>query len=668
MLVPASLSQRAAAAAVVVEARVAGQQAVADARGNIFTLSELEVYKVFAGQLPAAGVRLAEPGGTLGLRREEVTGTAELSVGQQGVFFLEPNPAGPDRQAYRLVAGPQGFVRYEAGSLTAAEPFARYRSIEEELYPAVERSTGQRLRQVKTNAQLEAVASAAKATAARGNAPIISAFLPATISAGTGSVLTITGSGFGTQGGSSKVEFLNADQGGQSYVAANAVDYVLWSDTQIQVRVPSKATGGGAGSGVFRVTDANGLTASSPAALSVVYSYSNIGTPAVRARLVNDDAQGGYTLQYDANFAANTAARGAFERALTTWKGTTRLNLRVGATASTSTVADDEVNIVRFDTGSELPANVLGRTTSRYRGCITGGVTYWSVVEMDYIFSNTTNWNFAAAAPASGQYDFESVALHEQGHAHQLGHIIRPGAVMHYAIANGQQSRTLSLESDVAAGLAVIDFSLNSTNPCGASLLQLLPSTVLPVELLSFAGRYEPALPGVQLRWETASEQRSAYFAVEASDDPTTAGRWREVARVAAAGQSTVRRQYTATDARALAAAQVRYYRLRQVDIDGPEHFSEPVAVSGSAAETELQAFPNPANDVLRLRGPVVDNGAPGQVRLLDAAGRVVRTLPLPAATSVVEVPVADLRNGVYLVQWQAGNGSVLRQRVLVQH
>ncbi|RTQ51718.1 matrixin family metalloprotease [Hymenobacter gummosus] len=665
MLVPMSLSQRAAAAVVVVEARVAAQQAQADARGNIYTLSQLEVYKVFDGQLPAAGLRLAEPGGTLGARREEVTGTAELTVGQQGLFFLEPDRHGPDAQAYRLVAGPQGFVRYDVAAGSAAEPFGRYQSIADELYPAVQRSTGQAPRELKANEALRA--ASAPATAARGSAaPVVGGFAPALLSAGTGSVLTITGSGFGTQDANSKVEFLNADQGGQSYVAANSTDYVLWTDTQIQVRVPSRTSSGGAGSGAFRVSTSGGA-ATSPGALTIIYSYSNIGTPPARARLVNDDGQGGYTLQYDASFAANAPARAAFERGLNTWKAATGLNLQIGTNATSSAVADDGVNIVRFDTNGELPANVLGRTTSRYSGCTSGGVTYWRVAETDYSFSNTTNWNFAATAPSSAQYDFESVAVHEQGHAHQLGHIIRPGAVMHYAIANGQQSRTLSLDSDVAAGLAVIDFSLNSANPCNSPLLRLLAATPLPVELTSFVARYEPGLPGTRLEWATAQEQRSAYFAVQATDDPAT-DNWQEVARVAAAGTSTTARSYTATDARPLSAGQTRYYRLRQVDTDGPEHFSQSVAVTGAGAAAGLQAFPNPVADVLQVRLPAADNATLGRLTLLDAAGRSVWQQPVPAGALTAEVPVASLRNGVYLLQWQAGSGKPERQRILVQH
>ncbi|OON69247.1 hypothetical protein B0919_08075 [Hymenobacter sp. CRA2] len=663
MLVPLPLAQRTAAATLVVEARVTAQQVVENAGGNIFTLNRLEVYKVFSGQLPA-GVQVTEPGGTLGLRREVVSATANLAVGQQGLFLLEPDPVGPDRSAFRLVAGPQGLIRYDTGDRTAADPFGKYRSIENELYPAVERATGRAGRQLKANASLDAAP-----VAARANAPVINGFLPASLPAGTGAVLTINGSGFGATRGAGRVEFPNADAGGSSYIAANSTDYVLWADTQIQVRVPS-----GAGSGAFRVTTDAAATTTSPSALAVVYAYSNIDTPPARARLVNDDGQGGYTLNYDADFAANTAARGAFERALNSWNAATRLPMRIGALATNSVISNDGTNIVRFDAGATLPTNVLGRTTSYYQGCIPGGSgpAFWKVSEIDFNFarpnagSGGVNWNFGPQAPTSAQYDFESVALHEQGHAHQLGHIIRPTAVMHYAIANGQLARTLSADSDIPGSLAVIDFSLNSLNPCGEALIQLL-NVVLPVELVGFAGRYESALPGVRLSWTTATETGSAYFAVQAADAPAEAA-WQDVTRVPAAGNSTARRSYEALDSRPLAAGQTRYYRLRQADADGREYFSDAVAVTGAVALLELQTFPNPVADVLSVRGPATEQAGSLQLTLTDAAGRRVRELRLPATTTAVEVPVADLRNGLYLLQWRTAGGQVLRSRVLVQH
>ena len=462
MLIPAPLAERVATASLIVEAGVGAQQAVSE-NGHIYTISELTVYKVFQGTEPAV-LRLAEAGGTVGLRREVVSTSITLAPDQQGLFLLEPHPLLPG--TYRLVAGPQGFVRYDLVDRTASEPFGRYASIAGTLYPAVVALAGQSSRTVRPNAALAGALPVARPTAQ----PIISSFSPASLTAGTDAVLTINGSNFGATQGSGSVEFPNANSGGSSFVSANPADYALlqWSDTQIQVRVPSTnvATGGVAGTGTFRVINSGGETGTSPTALTVVYALSNLGqganNPPNRPRLVNDDGQGGYTLLYSAGFAGVAGAATSFERALASWACATRLRRVVGPGAGVNTTASNSESIVRFES---LGSSTLATATSYYSGCgVSGSPTQFSLVETDYTFNDLStiagfSWNYGTGMPSSGQFDFESVALHELGHGTQLNHIIAPTAVMHFAISNGQSKRVLSAASDVAAGQDVFTFS-----------------------------------------------------------------------------------------------------------------------------------------------------------------------------------------------------------------
>ena len=509
MLIPAPLAERVATASLIVEAGVRAQQAVSE-NGHIYTISELTVYKVFQGTEPAV-LRLAEAGGTVGLRREVVSISITLAPEQQGLFLLEPHPLLPG--VYRLVAGPQGFVRYDLIDRTASEPFGRYASIAGTLYPAVEALAGQSWRTVRPNAALAEALSVARPTAQ----PVISSFSPASLTAGTDAVLTINGSNFGATQGSGSIEFPNANSGGSSFVAANPADYVMlqWSDTQIQVRVPSTnvATGGVAGTGTFRVINSGGETGISLTALTVVYALSNLGqgatNPPNRPRLVNDDGQGGYTLLYSVGFAGVTGAATSFERALASWACATRLRRVVGPGAGANTTALNSENIVRFES---LGSNTLATATSHYLGCsVNGGPTQFSLVETDYTFNDLSaiagfSWNYGTGTPSNTQYDFESVALHELGHGTQLNHIIAPTAVMHFSISNGQSKRVLSAMSDIAAGKDVFDFS--ATNPCPTPLpptAALVPTGCgpLPVELTAFSARYATGAgpAGIPHRW-----------------------------------------------------------------------------------------------------------------------------------------------------------------------
>jgi hypothetical protein len=653
LLVPVPLTERVAGAALVVEASVGAQETVA-AGGHLYTLSDLTVYKVFRGAVPGR-LQLAEAGGTLGLRREVLSPGVAFAPGQQGLFLLMPDPVLPG--AYRLVAGPQGFVQYDLTDRSAAEPFGRYASIAGKLYPAVEAATGQPRRMVQANAALLAPVVAARPQAA----PVISSFSPSQLSAGRDAVLTIDGSNFGTTQGSGRVDFPNADNGGGSFVSANPVDYLAWSDTQIQVRVPSRilATGGVAGTGNFRVVNGTSETGTSPSALTVRYALSNVSNNGVinRPRLINEDGAGGYTLQYSPSFTAVAGAPASFERALATWACASRLRRVVNAVAAPEATTGDGVNAVRFGT---LSAGVLGVANSYYSGCFVGGVAQFELVETDYTFAPTpsagTTWQYGPAAPSSSQYDFESVAVHELGHGTQLTHIIDVTAVMHFSITNGQAKRSLSTASDIAGAQDVFSYSLS--NPCGtpAPVAMAVPagcSTALPVELVSFDARYD-AGRGTVLHWATASEKNSAYFAVETHG--ADAANWLELLRQPAAGTSTRRREYAAADPRPLAGT--RYYRLRQVDLDGTVAYSPVVAVAGHDAGATF--YPNPTTGRLHLSGPA----RAGRLRVLDLAGREVARFALVPGPA--EIDLTALRPGLYQMEWTDG-ATTRRERLQKQ-
>ena len=102
----------------------------------------------------------------------------------------------------------------------------------------------------------------------------------------------------------------------------------------------------------------------------------------------------------------------------------------------------------------------------------------------------------------------------------------------------------------------------------------------LPVVLSAFSGQATSA--GNRLSWTTAQELKSASFVVEASADGTA---FAAVAELAAAGTSTLAHNYEYLDASAVAqTASRRYYRLRQVDLDGTLNYSPVVALSRTAA------------------------------------------------------------------------------------
>lgn len=667
-LVPVPLADRVRQAPLVVEASVGRQQVERLPSGaHLVTRSQLEVYKVFKGQLPAGPLSVLTQGGALGLELETATNTLHLSPGEQGVFLLEPDPAAPGE--WRAYAGPQGLLQYNLADLSASDPFARYPALGPDVQARVAALAGAAPRELRANQPLQLAARPATRRLTAGTSPVgplagpsITDFSPSSLVAGANdnsSLLTITGSGFGSSKGN--VQFRNADNPGPdtspNYTQVLANDVLSWSDTQVQVRVPSaSASQNAAGTGLVRVLDAAGNVATSASALTVTYALTNVvyNDQTYRVRLIGTNGNGGYTLAYSTSFPAE--AQAPFATALQSWHCATSMNrlLAAGTTTVNTVSSSDGVNVVRFAGDSELPAGVLGVTNVSYAGCNNGGNLDWVLTSTDYSFAPVPytgyTWNFTTDAPTNSQFDFQSVALHELGHGEQLTHIIAPAGVMHYAIANGQAKRTLDGNLDIAGGNNVISYS---TGPAAAQQCVAGPfvasngGCTLPVELVAFAARYA-AGTGTTLAWTTASEQQAAYFAVESQD--AAAADWQEVSRQPAAGGRPGLQQYAARDARPLAGA--RYYRLRQADLDGTSHYSPVVAVQYTPGT--LAAYPNPATSLAHLSGPLAA-GAAARVRVLDALGRCVRQAAGPAGQASFDLPLQGLAAGWYVLEWQGG-------------
>src|SRR5690606_33622244 len=299
------------------------------------------------------------------------------------------------------------------------------------------------------------------------------AIAPGTTTAGTFSTITISGSNFGASyvSGISNVEFPDANNGGAGYISAPANHIVSWNNTQIQVWVPTQG-----GSGNIRVTNNLGETTTSAIAITVNYNETNVvsGGNYYQPDLINDNGTNGYTWAYNTTFNGNAPAVAAFERALQTWRCGTYVNFNRSGTTATTCQALDGNNIVTFDGSCALPSGVLGISYSYYSACASG---VWYLNENDLKFrTNGTggiNWNYGPGATGGGQFDFESVCLHELGHSHQLGHTILPITVMNYAIGPNTDRRTLTPASETAGGNDIMSRSI-ITNACGPSAMVAL--------------------------------------------------------------------------------------------------------------------------------------------------------------------------------------------------
>ena len=657
LMLPLAPEQRVQLSALVLEAQVRDAHSFWDAgHHRLFTRHRLRVFALLKGQ-PAdtTGLVLLTEGGRLGLDQQVLTNTLRLAPGQRGVFFLAP-AAWPGLPAagrpLTPVGSQQGFIEVNPADGTAAEPFRTYPALDAAFYQQIARLTGQARRVLQP---LPAVPKRPPARPAGTLAPLVTGLSPSSLPAGAGAVLTISGSGFGGSRGTGFVEFRNADDGGATRVKAREADYIAWTDARIQVRVPSAAGGHPAGSGLVRVTPDGQLPAESLTPLTVIYALTNVestdGTFLQRPNHIAQNASGGISFQLGPNFTAGPTA--AWQRALVSWRCTTGMNWD-GAAGPSNAIADDGVNVVAFDQGPQLPAQVLGRTTSYYRGCYApdGSVIFW-VKEIDMQFDDAANFQFGPAPAVSPQIDFETVAVHELGHAQQLGHLILPGAVMHYAVARGQNARTLSAASDIAGGRQVLRVRSFRNLGCGGPAL-------LPAPLTALAGVYAPGTAPT-LNWATRDECFLSSFVIERSAGTDTTG-WQRVGTVATRPPAA---QYSFTDTQAPAG--LHYYRLRLVRPGGSLDNAAPVLLSSEGATVGI--FPNPvAGDALQLQYLAAAAGLVA-FRVYDEQGRLVRAVGLNVAAglSLLPLSVAGIRPGFYLLRWQDAQGGTGSRKFMRQ-
>jgi Cadherin-like beta sandwich domain/Putative Ig domain/Secretion system C-terminal sorting domain/NHL repeat/Matrixin/IPT/TIG domain len=296
----------------------------------------------------------------------------------------------------------------------------------------------------------------------KANGQTITSFSPSSITAGTGSILTINGTGFGAAGPNSTnyIQFTGASAGeGVPLTKPLLSDYISWTNTQINVKVPSDA-----GTGIIMLVNGNS-TINSTSSLSIPYDllntvYNNASYP---VKLVNRNNSGGYTFQMFTDFNANTAANQSFIRAFKTWTCATNVNWNIGSPTTVNQAADDGVNVIRFaSTADELDAGLAGEALSSYESI--DGITF-QVVDIDIVFAPTStanNWDFGPGLPGSQQEDFETVALHELGHAQQLGHTNDINDVMN---VTGRVNTLRTLNSnDINAGKYIMSISTANTN------------------------------------------------------------------------------------------------------------------------------------------------------------------------------------------------------------
>jgi hypothetical protein len=249
-----------------------------------------------------------------------------------------------------------------------------------------------------TPAYLVLAPSALSAAETRRSAPLITSVTPNAASAGTETVVTITGSGFGATQGAAKVDFFY-QQDSQGDVTLIEAPVVSWTDTAIACVVPTDTIDdypASAGTGPVHVW----LNPQDPSTFStgfpffVTYSYGGLQWPKNKC-------------QYRVNGSGNADWEAAVRQAAATWTA-------VGAGGFS------------FIDGGQAPSGITAPVQNGYNdiswaplsdaSVIASAWTYdigRAIMETDIVFNTVFQWSTSGGAT---EMDVETIALHELGH------------------------------------------------------------------------------------------------------------------------------------------------------------------------------------------------------------------------------------------------------------
>jgi hypothetical protein len=476
-LYPVPFAEKVKQASLIAEGIVEGRESFwNDAHTMILTANKVKVYKVFVGSIAGDYIEVLTQGGTVGNMSVEASDLLTLEKGDVGMFFCSANElklAAPAAKAvlFDVYASAQGCYKYNLSKLSASAPLDNFSSITGGLYPAITSRTAGSFIDKQPGISFDKLPATTDVT----QHAIIS-FSPQVVNAGAllqpdSNLLTITGTGFGAATGPAAVLFDDANDGtgGTPFVVLSINSLISsWTDTEIKVRVPTKA-----GTGNFSVRTAGGTSYPSATPLEVNYSVITAvfsGDNILQSVLMSTNNLGGYDILYSTSTAGNgrnlstAVEKETFQRALTTWKEVCGANIReAGNTTNQKISSSDALNTIVLDNlNTEVPvlaAGVLAVTYSYNSACTSGGDQFIYPSQktgFDILIRNTgvstgnTNLTVGPCPPATNvvQSDLETVILHELGHAINLAHIndsyegtqlpyVNPSKLMNYSIVNG---------------------------------------------------------------------------------------------------------------------------------------------------------------------------------------------------------------------------------------
>ena len=196
----------------------------------------------------------------------------------------------------------------------------------------------------------------------------------------------------------------------------------------------------------------------------------------------------------------------------------------------------------------------------------------------------------------------------------------------------------------------MVNFNLSNGNTSSNFIAHTF--TPLPVNFTRFI------VSNVQgtalLQWQTAQEQNSRDYSIQRSADGNA---FTDIGAVPAAGNSSVARNYSFTDAAPLNGN--NYYRLKETDLDGQFMYSDIKLLTFAAASNHDLVWFKTGDKAVEVD---FRQGSNELYSVVDMNGHIIREGQLSAG----RLYLSGIASGIYSVKVLAASG-VLQTKVLVQ-
>lgn len=207
------------------------------------------------------------------------------------------------------------------------------------------------------------------------------------------------------------------------------------------------------------------------------------------------------------------------------------------------------------------------------------------------------------------------------------------------------------LDADLVFGSAIrFEFSFRATQAMDILFDNFALSSAnipLPVTFLGFVARKNDN-GTIKLLWDVGEEINVNSYSVERSLN----GRdFTSIGSVMAAAKKT----YSFEDNQAIPG--IKYYRVKNIDIDGQSKYTPIIKVSGKERSGQIQLYPMPARDQVYVQHEKAP--AKASIIIYGLDGRTIKQVQAIPNTFQTSLDIGNLKSGMYLIKYDDGKGDI---------